>query len=431
MHAFKFIHAADLHLDGPLSSLKLYAPDQVKDYIRLASRQALKNLVQLALAERVDFVVLSGDIYDGQARDYRTGLYFLDQMASLTRNGLKVYAIAGNHDASSRMARQLPRPPGMHVFPAAGPASLALEEHSVALHGQSYPERSVSRNLAVDYPAPRPGCFNIGLLHTSLTGLPGHEPYAPCSLDDLRRHGYDYWALGHSHFPDILNEQPHIVYAGTTQGRHILETGPHGCYLVEVDENASVRAQFRPLDVIRWEHALVRPGPDDPAELVPELAAAEIGRLKDKHPDLPLAVRLEIAGPCRAHNELLSDPEGWRAQMALIARQVSGHEVWLEKIIFNTLRLAGPGQIERTGPLAELDQALANLRLVEAERDAFMAEIKSLWAGLPKELYPAGAPYKTSDDWFLRLLEEAGMLLENRLGLNPSAYQPRQDNENS
>ena len=81
---------------------------------------------------------------------------------------------------------------------------------------------------------PTAGCFNIGLLHTCATGREGHDRYAPCTVDDLRAKGYDYWALGHVHTREILATATRpIVFPGNIQGRHIRETGPKGCLLVD------------------------------------------------------------------------------------------------------------------------------------------------------------------------------------------------------
>ena len=75
---FKFIHAADIHLDSPLRGLELYDGAPLAQ-IRGATRQALVNLVELAIGEQVAFVLLVGDLYDGDWKDYNTGLFFAAQ----------------------------------------------------------------------------------------------------------------------------------------------------------------------------------------------------------------------------------------------------------------------------------------------------------------------------------------------------------------
>src|SRR5262245_9229760 len=195
---FKFIHAADIHLDSPLRGLEHYDGAPVAR-IRGASRQALVNLVDLAIAEQVAFVLFVGDLYDGEWRDYNTGLFFAAQMTKLREVNIRVGLIAGNHDAASQVTHYLRLPDNVTMFSVHHPQTVHLETCDVALHGQGFEKRAVTVDLSTSYPQPDPYLFNIGLLHTSLNGREGHESYAPCSIEGLRSKGYDYWALGHVH----------------------------------------------------------------------------------------------------------------------------------------------------------------------------------------------------------------------------------------
>jgi len=246
----RFIHAADIHLDSPLLKLEQYEGAPI-EALRGATRQALQNLTQLAISESVDFVLISGDLYDGDWKDYNTGLYFIKQMAKLKDAKIKVFIVAGNHDAGSKMSKTLRLPDNVLMFPSDKPDTVRLENLGVAIHGQSFSTPAVKKDLSSAYPYAISGFFNIGMLHTGATGLEGHEPYAPCTIEGLKAKGYDYWALGHVHKRTILSENPMIVFPGNIQGRHILESGAKGCMLVSADD--SVNMEFRPLDVIRWE----------------------------------------------------------------------------------------------------------------------------------------------------------------------------------
>ncbi|MBW2597058.1 MAG: DNA repair exonuclease, partial [Deltaproteobacteria bacterium] len=201
-----------------------------------ATRRAFDNLVQTAIKEKVSFVLIAGDLYDGDWKDYNTGLYFVSQMNRLRDVNIPVYIVAGNHDAASKVSRVLRLPESVHLFPTQKPATLCINNIDVAIHGQSFASPAVKKDLSAKYPPRLPGYFNIGMLHTCVTGREGHESYAPCTLDGLRSKGYDYWALGHVHQHEVLMDDPLIVFPGNIQGRHVQETGPKGCVLVSVDD---------------------------------------------------------------------------------------------------------------------------------------------------------------------------------------------------
>ena len=219
MTSFRFLHTADIHLDSPLRGLA-GQEGIAAERVRTATRDALAQLVGLAIEEKVDFLIIAGDLYDGDWRDYKTGLFFTRQMGRLNREGIPVYLLHGNHDAKSQITPRLELPDNVQVFGTRKPETFSLDELKVALHGQSFRQRDVTDNLALNYPDPASGVFNIGVLHTGLGGMGGHENYEPCALDDLINKGYDYWALGHVHQANVLHEKPHIVFPGNLQGMH-------------------------------------------------------------------------------------------------------------------------------------------------------------------------------------------------------------------
>jgi DNA repair protein SbcD/Mre11 len=231
----KFIHAADLHIDSPLRGLDLYSGAPV-DRLRVASRHALTGLVDLAIKEQVSFVLFAGDIYDGNWAEFRTGLFFRDLLVRLRRAGILVFIVKGNHDAESQITKQLPDVEGVKVFSSQKSETVDLEELGVAIHGRSFPTRAVPEDLIPSYPEAVPNRFNIGMLHTSLSGREGHDTYAPTTPDALPDTGYDYFALGHVHAREVVRVSgPRIVFPGNLQGRHAKETGSKGCELVTIE----------------------------------------------------------------------------------------------------------------------------------------------------------------------------------------------------
>ena len=207
---FRFIHTADIHLDSPLKGLEAHEDAPVEE-IRGATRRAFENLIDLSIDEEVDFVLIAGDLYDGDWKDYNTGLFFARQMGRLDKARIKVFIVSGNHDAASNITKTMPLPGNVTLFSPKKPHSVTLDDIDVIIHGQSYSTRAVTDNLSVEYPPHDSNYFNIGLLHTSMTGRKGHEDYAPCTLDDLKSKGYDYWALGHIHKREVISGDPMIL----------------------------------------------------------------------------------------------------------------------------------------------------------------------------------------------------------------------------
>ena len=233
-YVMRFIHAADLHLDSPLTGLRERAGSRAED-LAGATQRAFREMIQFAIDEKVDLVLIAGDIFDGDWSDYKSGLEFIAGLADLDKAGIRVAMIRGNHDAANKMSRRLQWPKNTFEFRSRSPETHVIDELGVAIHGQSFPNGAVPQNLAQNYPTARGDLFNIGLLHTSGSGPSAHVTYAPCSVADLTAKEYDYWALGHVHTRRLLCESPPIVFPGNLQGRHINEPGERGFMLVTVE----------------------------------------------------------------------------------------------------------------------------------------------------------------------------------------------------
>lgn len=256
MTSFRFIHTADLHLDTPFVGMS-NIPDQVRRHLQESTFAALDGLVDLAISEGVDFIVISGDIYDASDSSLRAQLRLKEAWDKLGIHGIHVYIIHGNHDPLSSSRQRFAYPDHVTVFGATVESATAVRRRDgqpvAIVSGISYHTSSVTDNTSLQFKRDSSSqLYHIALLHANVDGQEGHDVYSPCSLADLRDSGYDYWALGHIHKRQILSESPWVVYPGNIQGRSIKETGPKGCYLVEVNDNKEATLHFHELDLVRF-----------------------------------------------------------------------------------------------------------------------------------------------------------------------------------
>ena len=382
----RFLHASDLHIDSPLRGLDRYEGAPVAR-LRTATRAALERLVDMAIAERVDFTLFAGDIYDRDWQDFHTGLFFREQMVRLGRADIRVFIVQGNHDAQGVITRQLILPPNVTVFSSRTAQTFRIEELSVAIHGRSFPDRAVDEDLVPSYPAPVSGFFNIGILHTSLTGRAGHDIYAPTDLATLVAKGYDYWALGHVHAREVVSETPRIIFPGNLQGRHANETGAKGCELVTV-EAGWIEAEFVALDVVRWNQVAVPLDGLDRLEALGDAFREALQPVLVGATDRLHAVRVTLTGSTALHRLEANQPGTLAAAVQAAAQDVSDTEVWIEQV-----RLALTTPIDRAQAAQRQDAVGDLIRLVDsiAGDDAELtswatAELGDLLNALPAEV---------------------------------------------
>ncbi len=252
---FTFVHCADLHLDSPFEGIHALEPD-IAAILRDATFRAFENVVDCAIREKADFLIIAGDVYDGADRSLRAQLQFRDGLRRAAEEGIRCFVAHGNHDPLSGWEAGLTMPDSVHRFRGDDVRCRVVRHRSEALayiYGISYPVRDVHENLAKQFQRDTEAPFAIGVLHCNVGGDPNHDNYAPCAMDDLKDCGMDYWALGHIHTPKALsNGEPCIIYPGNTQGRNVKELGPRGCYLVRVSDEGDVEPEFVATDVVRW-----------------------------------------------------------------------------------------------------------------------------------------------------------------------------------
>ena len=389
----KIIHAADVHLDSPLQKLSHYegAP---AGQIRRASRIALSNLVDLAIEQSVDLVVIAGDLFDGDWPDQNTGLFFVKEASRLVAAGIPLVVIRGNHDAANIITRTLPlprNPDGSEVMLSASKVdSRIFESIGIAVHGKSFLNRVEKENLALSYPPALGGFFNLGLLHTSLGGFEGHDPYAPCTPRELADKNYDYWALGHIHQRgnhEVDGAAP-VVYSGNIQGRHIRECGPKGCYLIEVNDRQETKMTFKPLDVVRWEKfSIDAEDLSHHEEVVDKFQGWMSDKLIENESRL-LVSRVEVRGATTLNSALRQNRESLLNGCRSVALGQGADQVWVENLKIRTVDPARENSIQdQEGPFASLSAVIHELSDQGGLLDLISDEIDQLKKKMPHDLF--------------------------------------------
>jgi DNA repair protein SbcD/Mre11 len=251
-----FIHCADLHLDSPMVGLK-NLPTTIHNKLKESTFTAFKKVIDAAISKKVDFIIIAGDIYDGEDRSIKAQIRFRNEMLRLEEEQIEVYLIHGNHDHLNGSWVQIELPPNVHVFPSMVTVKKYVKNNlSANLYGFSYETRHIKERRIDEYERSDDANFHIGILHGNLEGSTEHSAYAPFQVSDLLAKKMDYWALGHIHKRELLESVPPIVYPGNIQGRHKKETEVKGCYYVELnDGDASL--EFIPTSEVIWKNVKI------------------------------------------------------------------------------------------------------------------------------------------------------------------------------
>ncbi len=366
---FSFLHTADLHLGSPLLGLSVKDPEIARRFAS-ASREAFRALIDQAISANVAFAVIAGDIYDGEWKDNTVGLFFNREISRLTREGIPVYVVKGNHDAESVVTKTMPKPEGVTVFGSRKAETHRLEHLKVAVHGWSYEDRATAADFSLRYPAAVPGWFNIGVLHSSCEGKSAHATYAPCSVQELAAHEYQYWALGHIHEHRVLSRDPWIVYPGNLQGRSVRECGAKGAVIVEVRDGEVRTVERVIVDSARWAAIAVDVSSlATSAEIAAALRREAEGAIADLGERL-LALRITITGETPLHDRLRAAGGTLRDELQAVLHHVH-EDTWLEKLEVRTSAPPAPKENLLGGldPVAMLAGLTDDAELIQSARE--------------------------------------------------------------
>ena len=413
---FRFLHAADLHLDTPFTGMCRVDASLVAT-LRDATTLAFDNLVNAALEHSVAFVVIAGDIYDGPERGVRAQLAFRNGLDRLAQAGIPSFVVHGNHDpVEDGWSAVRKWPDGVTVFGSESVATVPVErdgQRLALIHGISYARRETKDNLALGFRRDQSECFQVGVLHCNAGAHADYAPYSPCSVDDLVRAGLDYWALGHVHLRQFLHEGgPWIAYPGNLQGLSPKpsELGAKGALLVDVDDGQVASVDFLPVDVVRFDAFDL-----DIAELVDVagLIDALVGAARERaatHGGRTAVLRVSLTGRGAVHLDLRRSHV--RDQVLVPVRTALASAtpaVWLDAIDDRTRPELDVAALRGRGDFAaDLIATVDSLLATPAGRADLIA---SYVAGLPggdlRQLLGTAVDAAPVDDEIRRALEMA------------------------
>jgi DNA repair protein SbcD/Mre11 len=386
MAAYRFVHTADIHLDSPLRSLAL-RNRELAELIGNATRQAFARTIDLCLEEQVDALLLAGDLYDGEQTSMKTARFLAERLHHLGQAGVETFIVRGNHDALSKITRELTFPDTVNVFKGRADALEAKRRSSgspVVVHGLSFAQPHAPEGLVGKYKPPVAGALNIGLMHTSVGGSIDHDPYAPCTLGDLLGAGYRYWALGHIHKRWVEVGPSMVVMPGIPQGRDINEGGAKSVSLVAIHDDGSIDIEERNVGLAQFERVTVRTDGIDDWKALAARVTESLGRVKDAVVSDHLVARLRLTG---------TTPLAWRIRRDLdliqgdaeVWASMTGN-AWIEKVETDC-RPPSMGADSAADPLTELgrlvDDALLSSPAFKAEALLIMRDLQGQ---LPPEL---------------------------------------------
>lgn len=248
--AFRFLTAGDIHLGRH--------PNRVpadQDASEFTPRRAWRALVQAAITQQVDAIVLTGDVVDQDNRFYEAFSDLQDGVQQLVNEGIRVLAVAGNHDFDvlPRLARQIN---GFDLLGEGGTwETISLDSRDrtpVRFVGWSFPRGHVTENPLASYQVTTDDVPTIGLLHCDCPTQA--SSYGPVPLADMKGRDVDVWALGHIHSGGPLADgSPVVFYTGSLQGLDPSEVGPHGAWLVTFEPGQQPKLEQQPLAALQWE----------------------------------------------------------------------------------------------------------------------------------------------------------------------------------
>jgi len=377
MSMIRILHTADLHLDSPLRSLAMRS-GALRDRVKDASRRALERMVDACIEREARAMLIAGDLFDGRVRSARTAAFLAVQMDRLRQHGIQVFCIRGNHDAENPLGGMFELPGNVTIFDEQG-GRHRLGDEDIWIHGVSYGKAQAPKSLLPKFSPPVAGAINIALLHSSLAGAAGHDPYAPCSLAELKAAGFDYWALGHVHRRQVHAEAPWVVMPGTPQGRDMGEPGPKSATLITLADEGIAVGEIVTSSVEFRESRCAIDGAED-GDSLRDLLREHLARETAATVSEAAILRLTLAGRTDLAWRILRDQDEWSETAAELIP--TPERLWLDDVRFDVAAAAAPPS-RAADPWAEMASLMQGMQ----ERPEFAAfakkEIEDVLHGLP------------------------------------------------
>ncbi|MFP4370866.1 MAG: exonuclease SbcCD subunit D [Halanaerobium sp.] len=431
--AIKFIHSADIHLGKELS-FENSKDDQLQQILKNATNIAFKNLVKLAVNEKVDFIIVAGDLYDREARSIKSSRFFLEQCRYLNEKGIEVYLISGNHDPAGVENEVFELPQNVHYFSS---EKVEVKKHyknrnlAARILGQSYRHKFESRTMYNFYTVPDRSVFNLALLHTGLNKNNKH--YVPVNKSDLlSKEDIHYWALGHLHQYQQLNNQPAVCFAGTIQGHNINEEGDKGAVLVEVDANLNTAKKFIPLAPVIFKQLEINLENEEELENISQLQLLLEKRINQLLAEIKkdnsnrnykikaVITRLIIKGRTKLHKYVRANREELEETLLneFRTQYLKGNPYFqLHSIYLRTAKsLTDLDKIIDNNPLYQnLDNLIDDFLSDEDLKEELLAEWGDIWSGNPEAEDRANYKFYADQDLQQEILEEAKKIIISEL----------------
>ena len=397
--SIKFIHTADVHL-GKKLSCNSSKNSKVKDIFINATEQAFKNLVELAVEEEIDFILIAGDLYDREARSIKSSRFFLKQCQYLNENEIKIYIISGNHDPAGIENEVFELPDNVHYFSSEDVETIKYKKDNklaARIIGQSYRQKFENRTMYNYYTAPDQSVLNIALLHTALNK--DNNRYVPVNKSELlTKNEIHYWALGHLHQYQKISQKPSINFSGTLQSHNISEQGSKGAILVEVDSNLKIKENFVPLSPIIFKEIVVDLERENELDnitklqqLINEKLEKQLNNIKinnksRKYKIKAAVIRLNIVGRTPVHQYVADNREELEETLLEDMRIKFSREspsLWLHSLILRTAKpLKNLEELKKSSQLYQNINQLINDLLTDAElNQELLAEWGQIWQG--------------------------------------------------